>query len=400
MNYSNMYNNNNNHDWSFMNYNNNNNITEPLREPVPFEDFQFSLGLDPEFAMPIPLDMPPPPPPMSDHDLFSVDPSIPTPLNNAVLDEQDHKAFSQFLDQFFVDPNMQIDSQFSMYQNNQPPPMSLDYTQHQHHQHHQEEYNRQTHILHSLDEQKRYFNQKESEPQPHERPGAVYLQSSNTITAPYIKPILRESSSVSIKQEEEASPTSSSGGSSGGAIRRGKPHKELLTEEEKRSNHIASEQKRRSMIRSGFKDLTEIVPTLKNINNSKSTVLFKAVDYIKYLEKRNRNLREKIKNLEVRVEVEGRMGVLGSRSLYNNRRDDSHSNNNNQQQDTNNPSAALLQHKTQQRQLMELQEKLQIHQKMLAQQRRMFEPRWNNDKPTVVENKMEVDTSPKTTVSA
>lgn len=37
MNYSNMYNNTNSHDWSFMNYNNNNNITEPLREPVPFE---------------------------------------------------------------------------------------------------------------------------------------------------------------------------------------------------------------------------------------------------------------------------------------------------------------------------------------------------------------------------
>ncbi|KAI8967084.1 Myc-type, basic helix-loop-helix domain-containing protein, partial [Mycotypha africana] len=74
---------------------------------------------------------------------------------------------------------------------------------------------------------------------------------------------------------------------------------ELLTEEEKRNNHIASEQKRRSMIRSGFKNLTEIVPTLSKIaNNSKSTILMQSVDYIKYLERGNNKLREKVKQLE------------------------------------------------------------------------------------------------------
>ncbi|KAI7907998.1 Myc-type, basic helix-loop-helix domain-containing protein, partial [Cokeromyces recurvatus] len=76
--------------------------------------------------------------------------------------------------------------------------------------------------------------------------------------------------------------------------------RDTLTEDEKRMNHIASEQKRRNTIRSGFKELTEIVPTLKNINNSKSTILFKAVDYIKYLDKRNRNLNEKITLLQIR----------------------------------------------------------------------------------------------------
>ena len=295
--------------------------------------------------MPIPLDIPPPPPPMNENDLFNME-AVPAPINHAVLDEQDHKAFSQFLDQFFVDPNMQIDPQFTMYDTQHPPSMSLD--NHHHHQqqqpqhpyqHSDEEYHRQSSILQSLDEQKRYYNkdsdihhQHQQNQQYQDRPGAIYLQQSNTITAPFIKPpVLRESSSLSKQQSDENdisnSPNSShssgtygnngngngnggSGGGGGGAIRRGKPHKELLTEEEKRNNHIASEQKRRSMIRSGFKDLTEIVPTLKNINNSKSTVLFKAVDYIKYLDKRNRNLREKIKNLEVRVEVEGRMGIL------------------------------------------------------------------------------------------
>ncbi|KAI9283545.1 hypothetical protein BC943DRAFT_280808, partial [Umbelopsis sp. AD052] len=66
-------------------------------------------------------------------------------------------------------------------------------------------------------------------------------------------------------------------GSSTSGNKRSKQHKELLTEEEKRANHIASEQKRRNTIRTGFKELTDIIPTLKNINNSKSTILFKAV---------------------------------------------------------------------------------------------------------------------------
>ncbi|RIA96335.1 hypothetical protein C1645_755177 [Glomus cerebriforme] len=87
-----------------------------------------------------------------------------------------------------------------------------------------------------------------------------------------------------------------------------KPYKELLTEEEKRANHIASEQKRRNTIRAGFKELTDIIPTLKNVNNSKSTILFKAVDYIKYLERRNRNLKERAGLLEMRVEMEMRQG--------------------------------------------------------------------------------------------
>ncbi|KAF9020858.1 hypothetical protein CPC16_006511 [Podila verticillata] len=80
-----------------------------------------------------------------------------------------------------------------------------------------------------------------------------------------------------------------------------KPYKELLTEEEKRANHIASEQKRRNTIRNGFKDMTELIPDLKDLNSSKSTILFKAVDFIKHLENRNRNLQEKASRLESRL---------------------------------------------------------------------------------------------------
>ncbi|POG65567.1 hypothetical protein GLOIN_2v1665662 [Rhizophagus irregularis DAOM 181602=DAOM 197198] len=112
-------------------------------------------------------------------------------------------------------------------------------------------------------------------------------------------------SSTEIKTED---PTSSSSSKPTPQKSSRKPYKELLTEEEKRANHIASEQKRRNTIRAGFKELTDIIPTLKNVNNSKSTILFKAVDYIKYLERRNRNLKERAGLLEMRVEMEMRQG--------------------------------------------------------------------------------------------
>ncbi|KAG5455971.1 MAG: hypothetical protein BJ554DRAFT_4415, partial [Olpidium bornovanus] len=54
-----------------------------------------------------------------------------------------------------------------------------------------------------------------------------------------------------------------------------KQAKDLLTEAAKRANHIASEQKRRNLIRTGFKDLADIVPQLRDANNSKSTILLK-----------------------------------------------------------------------------------------------------------------------------
>lgn len=75
-------------------------------------------------------------------------------------------------------------------------------------------------------------------------------------------------------------------------------NRELLSDDQKRANHIASEQKRRNTIRGGFKELTEIIPTLKNINNSKSTILFKSVDYIKQLDKRNKSLRDRLCSLQ------------------------------------------------------------------------------------------------------
>ncbi|KAI9342714.1 hypothetical protein BD770DRAFT_371750 [Pilaira anomala] len=81
-------------------------------------------------------------------------------------------------------------------------------------------------------------------------------------------------------------------------------NRELLSDDQKRANHIASEQKRRNTIRGGFKELTEIIPTLKNINNSKSTILFKSVDYIKQLDKRNKALRERLSSLQAQAQAQ------------------------------------------------------------------------------------------------
>ncbi|KAF9096471.1 hypothetical protein BGX29_004574 [Mortierella sp. GBA35] len=98
-----------------------------------------------------------------------------------------------------------------------------------------------------------------------------------------------------------ASASTSTSTTSGASVTKRKPYKELLTEEEKRANHIASEQKRRNTIRNGFKDMTDIIPDLKDVNSSKSTILFKAVDFIRHLERRNKLLQEKASQLESRL---------------------------------------------------------------------------------------------------
>ncbi|CAO3572217.1 unnamed protein product [Mortierella alpina] len=102
----------------------------------------------------------------------------------------------------------------------------------------------------------------------------------------------------------ESSSSSPTSAAATAATTKRKPYKELLTEEEKRANHIASEQKRRNTIRNGFKDMTDIIPDLKDVNSSKSTILFKAVDFIKYLERRNQILQEKAQLLETRLSMQ------------------------------------------------------------------------------------------------
>ncbi|KAF1829975.1 hypothetical protein BDW02DRAFT_559934 [Decorospora gaudefroyi] len=62
-----------------------------------------------------------------------------------------------------------------------------------------------------------------------------------------------------------------------------KTHRENLTEEQKRNNHILSEQKRRDLIKQGYKDLNEIVPAVRGGGLSKSQVLMEAANFLERL---------------------------------------------------------------------------------------------------------------------
>jgi hypothetical protein len=222
----------------------------------------------------------------------------------------------------------------------------------------------------------------------------IYLQQSDQITVPALSASRkRRQSSASleshlnrfIQPKTSSSPavtTLAHAESEKPDIKRTKTmvvSKDLLSEDEKRLNHIASEQKRRNTIRSGFKELTEIIPTLKNINNSKSTILFKAVEYIKHLDRRNRGLREKLSSLHLRMNVATRnqersraSRKLVSRSMHHQHSfiQGSSSENARHSDDLRhlpaNTISALMAHKNQQRQLEMLQEQLRAQQQLLV----------------------------------
>ena len=59
--------------------------------------------------------------------------------------------------------------------------------------------------------------------------------------------------------------------------------KPRLTEQEKKSNHIASEQKRRQAIREGFDEIADLVPGLKGHGRSEAMVLEGATAFVKKL---------------------------------------------------------------------------------------------------------------------
>ncbi|EDU48942.1 HLH domain containing protein [Pyrenophora tritici-repentis] len=70
-----------------------------------------------------------------------------------------------------------------------------------------------------------------------------------------------------------------------------KTHRENLTEEQKRNNHILSEQKRRDLIKQGYKDLNEVVPAVRGGGLSKSQVLVEAANFLEKLIEDNETYR-------------------------------------------------------------------------------------------------------------
>lgn len=78
--------------------------------------------------------------------------------------------------------------------------------------------------------------------------------------------------------------------------------KPRLTDQEKKSNHIASEQKRRAAIREGFDRLTELVPGLEGQGRSESIVLQKTVDFMHVKLQERHNLIAEIETKGGRVD--------------------------------------------------------------------------------------------------
>lgn len=80
------------------------------------------------------------------------------------------------------------------------------------------------------------------------------------------------------------------------------PDKPRLTEAEKKSNHIASEQKRRAAIREGFDRLAELTPGMEGQGRSEGLVLQRVVEYAKELIEERRQLIGEIEGQGGRVE--------------------------------------------------------------------------------------------------
>lgn len=76
-----------------------------------------------------------------------------------------------------------------------------------------------------------------------------------------------------------------------------KAPRENLTEEQKRENHIKSEQKRRTLIKTGFEDLCILVPGLQGGNLSKSLVLTTAASWLSEILEGNKRLENQLRSM-------------------------------------------------------------------------------------------------------
>lgn len=82
--------------------------------------------------------------------------------------------------------------------------------------------------------------------------------------------------------------------SSSAARTKGSAARKNLTDAQKRSNHIASEQKRRNIIKEGYKNLNELVPNLKQGGFSKSATLHESVRELETLQVANETWKFKL----------------------------------------------------------------------------------------------------------
>jgi hypothetical protein len=105
---------------------------------------------------------------------------------------------------------------------------------------------------------------------------------------------------VKYKVELAGEPTPPAEGVSGGGKKKrgassaAKPPRENLSEEQKRENHIKSEKKRRTLIKEGFDDISDLVPPLRGGGFSKSTMLTIASEWLDELLQGNEALAKQL----------------------------------------------------------------------------------------------------------
>ncbi|CAO3599252.1 unnamed protein product [Absidia cylindrospora] len=124
-------------------------------------------------------------------------------------------------------------------------------------------------------------------------PMSLFYHHQANPSSSFTIPVITDNQEAPIPHDDGSSTFESKRSSSTGTC--------LLSQDERRVNHIASEQKRRQNIRTGFQQLTDLIPALKNVPHRKSTILFKTADYIKHTEKRNKVLHDRLKSLQRRL---------------------------------------------------------------------------------------------------
>ena len=144
------------------------------------------------------------------------------------------------------------------------------------------------------------------------------LINQPNLTAPVSmpqKPAVLAVTAASLRQSRPSKPTLANdldddevGGS---RATKKRSRKELLTEEEKKANHIQSEQKRRLVIREGFKRLLDLVPDIGSGTVSKSYILQKTGDYIESMQRENQFLILRLEELR-RLGMSLQLGSSGT----------------------------------------------------------------------------------------
>ncbi|KAL2890205.1 hypothetical protein HOO65_020747 [Ceratocystis lukuohia] len=103
------------------------------------------------------------------------------------------------------------------------------------------------------------------------------------------------SSTTKPRKQRTSTSTPATNNNTTGGPQSSKPPRKNLTDQQKRENHIFSEQRRRTAIKVGFEELTEMVPGIKGGGFSKSAVLNISCSWLQDLLDGNKRLEEQLR---------------------------------------------------------------------------------------------------------